>query len=101
MPFTPNLAIVADSPESFRDLLRSIVAEFLPANTTPASAAPDGLLTKDEVCRKFGISLATLTEWMKKGLMPFLRYDRRVYFEWAVVLEAGRTHTKYMHSKGK
>ncbi|MCC3152759.1 helix-turn-helix domain-containing protein [Hymenobacter sp. BT770] len=101
MPFTPNLAIVADSPESFRDLLRSIVAELFPANTTASPAAPDGLMSKEEVCREFGISSTTLTEWMKKGLIPFLRYDRRVYFERAAILEAGRTHTKYKHSKGK
>ena len=58
-------------------------------------------MSKDDVCREFGISLTTLTEWMKKGLIPFLRFDRRVYFERAAILEAGRTHTKYKHSKGK
>jgi hypothetical protein len=99
MPFTPNFAIVADSPESFRDLLLSIVAEILPANNVASSTALNGLMSKEDVCREFDISLTTLTEWMKKGLIPFLRYDRRVYFERAAILEAGRTHTKYKHAK--
>jgi hypothetical protein len=99
MSFTPHLAIVADSPESFRDLIRSVVAEFFPANPTVTSAAPDGLMSKEDVCREFSITLTTLTEWMKKGLIPFLRFDRRVYFERAAILEAGRNHTKYKHFK--
>jgi excisionase family DNA binding protein len=50
------------------------------------------LLTKEQVCHELGISANTLTEWMKDGTVPFLRYGRRVYFEWHQLLAAGRAH---------
>lgn len=108
MPQTQNLILLADSSESLRDLLASMFTDFL-AEKQPFSAnapkgatdAPNGLMSKEDMCREFGISSTTLTEWMKKGFIPYLRYDRRVYFERSAVLEAGRRHTKYMHTKGK
>ncbi|WP_400193142.1 helix-turn-helix domain-containing protein [Hymenobacter sp. B81] len=53
-----------------------------------------------DVCREFGISKTTLSEWKNKGLVPFVRLGRRVYFERAAILEAGKRHTKYQHRKG-
>ncbi|UOR03724.1 helix-turn-helix domain-containing protein [Hymenobacter aerilatus] len=93
-----NLLILADSPEAFRELLRNSLAELLP--TTPAATAPDTLLTIPEVCKEFGVSKTTLTEWTKNGIVPFVRLGRRMYFERSQVLEAGRTHKKYQHRKG-
>ena len=95
MPQVQNLVLLADSLESLRALLSPLIAEAITANQTTQPAASDALLSKEDVCREFGISNTTLTEWMKKGFMPFLRYDRRVYFERSAVLEAGRRHTKY------
>lgn len=65
------------------------------ATTTPSKQ----LLTKEEVCQEFGISLNTLTEWMKEGTVPFLRYGRRVYFEWPCLLAAGRAHAQSAQDK--
>lgn len=60
--------------------------------TSTLTDPPKRLLTKEEVCREFTISLNTLTEWMKDGTVPFLRYGRRVYFEWPQLLAAGRAN---------
>ncbi len=105
---TQNLILLADSSTSFRDLLASMFTDFLAekqlfsADTHKgATDSANGLMSKEDLCREFGISSTTLTEWMKKGFVPYLRYDRRVYFERSAVLEAGRRHTKYMHTKGK
>lgn len=57
------------------------------------------LATKEEVCQEFGISLNTLTEWMRDGTVPFLRYGRRVYFEWPRLLDAGRCHAQPTQDK--
>jgi len=43
-------------------------------------------LSKQELSAELGVSLVTLTDWMKKGL-PFLRLHRRVYFKKSEVLK--------------
>jgi DNA-binding transcriptional regulator YhcF (GntR family) len=50
------------------------------------------LLSKRELAAEPGISLVTLTDWMKKGL-PFLRLHKRVFFERSKVLEIMRGQT--------
>jgi excisionase family DNA binding protein len=102
---TPNLLILADSPATFRELLSDTLRELLPGMTgQPATAgAPDGatspLLTMREACAAFGISKTTLSDWKKRGIVPFIRLGRRVYFERERVLEAGRTHQRYQHNR--
>ena len=92
--------LLADSADSLRDLLRPLFEEFFAAPTAHSSpTAPDTLMSIIDVCREFGISKTTLTEWKNKGLVPFVRLGRRVYFERAAILEAGRSHTKYQHRK--
>ena len=44
------------------------------------------LLSKQELAARLGVSLSTLTDWMKKGL-PFLRLHKRVYFRQSEVLK--------------
>jgi excisionase family DNA binding protein len=100
-----NLMILADSPASFRELLSETLRELLPimAGQLAPAVAPDGpagkLLTMREACEAFGISKTTLSDWKKRGLVPFVRLGRRVYFERERVLEAGRAHQRYQHTR--
>ena len=101
-----NLLILADSPATFRDLLSDTLRELLPnatAQLTPAltseGAAAGKLLNMQEACETFGISKTTLTDWKKRGIVPFIRLGRRIYFERERVLEAGRTHQRYQHNR--
>lgn len=93
-----NLVILADSPGAFRGLLRSTLLELLPSPLAPA-ATPDSLLSMAEACEELGVSKTTLTEWKKNGIVPFVRLGRRIYFERAKVLDAGRSHAKYQPRK--
>jgi hypothetical protein len=43
------------------------------------------LLSKQELAKELGVSLVTLTDWMKKDL-PFLRLHKRVYFKRSEVI---------------
>lgn len=81
---TPSKALLPLESDTVLDPL-SPVSAF--------SGSAKRLATKEEVCQEFGISPNTLTEWMKDGIVPFLRYGRRVYFEWPSLLAAGRQHT--------
>ena len=100
-----NLMILADSPAAFREWLSDTLRELLPnmGGQLAAGEAPDGaagkLLTMREACEAFGISKTTLTQWKKRGLVPFVRLGRRVYFERERVLEAGRAHQRYQHNR--
>ena len=100
-----NLLILADSPATFRELLSETLRELLPnaaAQLAPV-VAPEGaagnLLTMQEACATFGISKTTLGDWKKRGIVPFIRLGRRIYFERERVLEAGRTHQRYQHNR--
>ena len=92
-----NLVILADSPSAFRELLRSTLLELLP--TPSATVTPDSLLSMADACEELGVSKTTLTEWKKNGIVPFVRLGRRIYFERAKVLDAGRSHAKYQPRK--
>lgn len=50
------------------------------------------LLTKKEMAEELDVSLVTLTDWMKKGL-PYLRLNKRVYFQREEVLKAMDKHS--------
>lgn len=100
----PILVVLTDQPETFQLWLDESVAKAMNSITLNSSAgAPalttEQLLTIEDVCREFGISKTTLSEWMKNDIVPFLRLGRRVYFERAQVVAAGRKHTKYQRGK--
>jgi hypothetical protein len=52
------------------------------------------LLSKQELAAELGVSLVTLTDWMKKGL-PYLRLHKRVYFKKSEVLNAMQQTIKH------
>ncbi len=59
-------------------------------NTAPKSPPSDEkadlLISRKEIAQYLGISLVTLTDWMKRGL-PFHKVNGRVYFQRSEVLE--------------
>jgi len=72
--------------QCIRDAIR---AELQQHFKTGGSQPPDSekLLSKQELAAELGVSLVTLTDWMKKGL-PYLRLHKRVYFKKSEVLGA-------------
>lgn len=71
-----------------RDAVRTELQEHFKTGGSPdsGSVSRERLLSKQELAAELGVSLVTLTEWMKKGL-PFLRLHKRVYFKMSEVLE--------------
>ena len=65
----------------------AVRAELQEHFKTDSSQPPqeEPLLSKQELAAELGVSLVTLTDWMKKG-MPFLRLHKRVYFKRSEVL---------------
>lgn len=77
--------------QCIRDAVRAELREHF---RTGSKQLPkeEQLLSKQELADELGISLVTLTVWMKKGL-PFLRLHKRVFFERSKVLEIMRRQT--------
>lgn len=68
-----------------RDAVRAELQEhFMKGDSLPAQVN-ERLLSKKELSEELGVSLVTVTDWMKKGL-PFLRLHKRVYFKMSEVL---------------
>jgi len=78
--------------QCIRDAVRAELQEHF---KTGGSQLPDSekLLSKQELAAELGVSLVTLTDWMKKGL-PYLRLHKRVYFRKSEVLNAMQQTTK-------
>lgn len=65
--------------QCIREAVRAELQEHFRVGSTPLPH-DERLLSKQELAAELGVSLVTLTDWMKKGL-PFLRLHKRVYFK--------------------
>ena len=72
--------------QCIRDALRAELQEHFKTGDSSSQDKQERLLSKQELATELGVSLVTLTAWMKKGL-PFLRLHRRVYFKKSEVLK--------------
>ena len=79
--------------QCIRDAVRAELQEHFKTGNGQQQAADERLLSKQELANDLGISLVTLSEWMKKGL-PFLRLHRRVYFKKSEVLKIMQQNIK-------
>ncbi|MGO1243196.1 MAG: helix-turn-helix transcriptional regulator [Sphingobacterium sp.] len=68
-----------------RDAVRAELQEHFKQSDSSKLPEQERLLSKKELAAELGISLVTLTDWMKKGL-PHLRLRKRVYFKRSEVL---------------
>ena len=72
--------------QCIRDAVRAELQEHLKTGGIQPQDS-EKLLSKQELAAELGVSLVTLTDWMKKGL-PYLRLHKRVYFKKSEVLNA-------------
>jgi predicted DNA-binding transcriptional regulator AlpA len=76
-----------------KDAVRAELQEHFKKGGSPPRKDEERLLSKKELADDLGVSLVTLTDWMKKGL-PFLRLHKRVYFKKSEVLAIMQQKTK-------
>ena len=81
----------------FRKWIREAVKECLDKSSTTNTEAgekkEEPLISMKSIAGYLGISLVTLTDWMKKGL-PFHRLNGRVYFQKSEVLDYVKSNRK-------
>jgi len=49
---------------------------------------PEDLLSIEDIQKVFKVSKVTVHKWKKKGLLPFYKMNRKVYFKKSEVIEA-------------
>lgn len=76
-----------------KDAVRAELQEHFKEGGSPPRQDNERLLSKKELADDLGVSLVTVTDWMKKGL-PFLRMQKRVYFKMSEVLKIMEQKTK-------
>jgi len=81
--------IFLSQEEDFKRWMREAIRDELQQSPLPAAKlVPDEpLLSRQQIAAELGISLVTLTDWMKKGL-PYLRLNGRVYFKRSEVISS-------------
>jgi excisionase family DNA binding protein len=87
-------ALFIPTENDFRKWIRDAVKECLentPPKSQTAAEKEDSLASRKEIADYLGISLVTLTDWMKLGL-PFHKVRGRVFFERSEVLEYVKSH---------
>ena len=82
-----NLQIQNLEVTELQELIETSVKNAL--EQTASKQEPETvLLTRNEVAKLLGISLVTLTEWIKQGKIPALRIGTRVRFKKDEVLNS-------------
>ncbi|MCO4291348.1 helix-turn-helix domain-containing protein [Solitalea sp. MAHUQ-68] len=76
--------------------LCAVLAEHLRTEFANLEINPpqDRLLTFDEAAEILSVSKVTLTEWRKRGIMPYQKIGKRVYFKQSDLLTVGEVKFK-------
>lgn len=83
------------SVEEFQKILDERLELALSKLNQEEGHGEETLVTRKDIARLFGVSLVTLNAWMKKGLLPFHRINRRIYFKKSEVLATLENVRKY------
>ena len=67
-------------------MTKSITKSAEPVPLEAESA--DGLLTKNQVALRVGVSIRTIESWMAKKLIPYIKIRKTVRFNWPDVERA-------------
>lgn len=81
-----SILIAQMNPETLRDLIRESIRAELETLTPPQEETR--YLTRSQVCELLHISLPTLGEYQKKGLITGRRFGRRVLYHESEIQEA-------------
>jgi len=79
--------------DDVRALIRHEMSHLSPPAATTASSN-DEPLTVRAAAGLLGVSVATLHEWKRRGLLPYFKLGGRVYLQRSDVITAGTRHQR-------
>ena len=66
------------------------IALSIKASEKKDTPTPEALLTIADLERLFNVSKVTIHKWKKRGLLPFYKMNRKVYFKRSEVMDSMR-----------
>jgi excisionase family DNA binding protein len=99
----PTLITVGiDYPQFFDDLRAIIRHELQHVPAAPATTSPaDELLSIREAAEMLGVTVQTVHEWKRRGLLKYHKLGSRSYLKRADVLAALQGHQRTTKQKGR
>jgi hypothetical protein len=81
--------------DELSEIIKKCISEVVSATNKvkPQELPTDDLLNIDDIQKIFNVSKVTVHKWKKKGLIPFYKMNRKVYFKKSEVIDA-MTHKK-------
>jgi hypothetical protein len=76
--------------EELTDIIKKCISEliFSNKNVTSDETPTDDLLNIEDIQKIFNVSKVTVHKWKKKGLIPFYKMNRKVYFKKSEVISS-------------
>lgn len=64
-----------------KDKIKSWIKEAIYELGLKAGETEQVLFTKKDLSAKFNVTIQTINEWMRKGILPFVKINSRVFFK--------------------
>jgi hypothetical protein len=76
--------------EELTEIFKKCITEAFSLNTKEISqeSPKDDLLNIEDIQKIFNVSKVTVHKWKKKGLIPFYKMNRKVYFKKSEVINS-------------
>jgi len=73
--------------------LKTLIADSLSTglqtyHSTEPEKQEEPLLKIEDICSLFNVSKVTIHDWKRKGILPFYRISRKIYFKKNEVIDA-------------
>jgi len=77
------------SVEEFTEILEDRLKNFFSSSTPEKEVSKEEeILTRHDLAKLFGVSLVTINEWCRKGILTPHHMNSRVYFKKSEVMKA-------------
>lgn len=72
------------------DIIKKSVSDVISSKKTEASIdpPPEDLMNIEDIQKIFNVSKVTVHKWKKKGLLPYYKMNRKVYFKKSEVIDS-------------
>jgi len=76
--------------EELTEILKKCIYEAFSSKNKeiPKEISSDDLLNIEDIQKIFNVSKVTVHKWKKKGLIPFYKMNRKVYFKKSEVIDS-------------
>jgi excisionase family DNA binding protein len=93
---TPQLILTSFTLAEFKNIVSECVQAEIQRTASPAvsDSEDEALITIEQAIALFNVSRMTILKWRRKGLIPYYRMARRVYFKKSELLTAMKGNVK-------